>query len=554
MKKKIIGICICMLLIATAIPAVTSIKNNPINATVPSTPQKSITGIWTEKQKLLASDGAAGDQFGGFISLSGDTVIIGANLDVDNGADSGSAYVFTRTGTTWTPQQKLLASDGAAGDNFGISVSVDGDTALIGAWYDDDNGVDSGSVYIFTRTGTTWTQQQKLLASDGAAEDQFGWWVLLAGDTAFIGAPGDADNGVGSGSTYVFTRTGSTWTQQQKLLASDGVAGDSFGSSIAKDGDTVLIGADWDDDNGVDSGSVYVFTLVGTTWTQQQKLLASDGIGGAYFGVSVSLSGDIALIGASRDDDNGVYSGSAYVFTRTGTTWTQQTKLLASDGAAGDRFAVSVDLSGDTALIGSWMDDDSGSNSGSAYVFTRTGTNWFQQQKLHASDSAAEDMFGCNVLLSDDIAFIGAWLDDDNGVDSGSVYVFTKSENQPPAIPTITGPAKGKVKVATAYNFTTTDPNGDEVYFFIDWGDTTNSSWIGPYPSGDIITESHTWSKKGDYTIRAKAKDIFGNESGWGILKVTMPFSYNIPFMSFWERLFERFPNAFPTLQRLLGY
>ena len=150
--------------------------------------------------------------------------------------------MFTRTGTTWTQQAKLLASDGAAGDRFGI-VSLSGDTALIGAHYDDDNGIDSGSAYVFTRTGTTWTQQAKLLASDGAAGDHFGASVSLDGDTALIGAHRMMTTELDSGSAYVFTRTGTTWTQQAKLLASDGAAGDWFGATVSLYGDTALIGA-----------------------------------------------------------------------------------------------------------------------------------------------------------------------------------------------------------------------------------------------------------------------------------------------------------------------
>jgi hypothetical protein len=428
MKNKILGICICMLLIATAIPAVTSVKNNAINTTVPSAPQKSMAGIWTETQKIIASDGAAGDNFGGEVSIDGDTALIGANLDDDNGADSGSAYVFTRTGTTWTQQAKILAPDGAAGDYFGWFVSIDGDTALIAALLDDDNGTDSGSVYVFTRTGTTWTQQQKLLASDGAAGDHFGFFVALAGDTALISANWDDDNGDGSGSVYVFTRSGTTWTQSQKLVASDGQAGDRFGGSISLSGETVLFGAYYDDDNGADSGSAYVFTRSGTTWTQQAKLLASDGAAGDNFGNYVALDGNTALIGAYQDDDNGANSGSVYVFTRSGTTWTQQQKLLASDGAAGDQFSCyGFSLDGDTALIGAWYDDDMGTNSGSVYVFTRSGTTWTQQAKLLASDGATGDYFGYYVSFNGNTALIGAWGDDDKGIDSGSVYVFTKT-------------------------------------------------------------------------------------------------------------------------------
>ena len=413
-----------MLLIATAVPAVTSVKNTAINATIPSPPRTSMATIWTEEQKFLASDGAAGDEFGIYTSLDGDTALIGASGDNDNGADSGSAYVFTRSGTTWTQQQKLLASDGGPGALFGCSVSLDGNTALIGAQEYVSGG--NGSAYVFTRTGTTWVQQAKLLASDGAAWDNFGVYVFLSGDTALIGADRDDDNGENSGSAYVFTRTGTTWTQQQKLLPSDGAAEDIFGVSVSLSGDTALIGAWYDDDNGTDSGSAYVFTRSGTTWTQQQKLLAPDGAAADWFGNSVFLSGDTAIIAAPQDDDMGTNSGSAYIFTRTGTTWTQQQKLLASDGAAGDLFSEwNVGLDGDTALIGAWYDDDNGANSGSAYVFTRTGTTWTQQQKLLPSDGAAGDEFA-GYSLSGDTALITAYHDDDNGANSGSAYVFTR--------------------------------------------------------------------------------------------------------------------------------
>jgi hypothetical protein len=418
-----------MLLLATAIPAVGSLKNNEINTRAPDHPLTSKAGIWNQKQKLLASDGAILDWFGYTVSLDGDTVVIGAPGNSDNGAWTGSAYVFIRTGTTWTEQQKLLPSDSAIDDTFGLFVSLDGDTVLIGAPFDDDNGIDSGSAYVFTHTGTTWTQQAKLLASDGAAGDTFGCSVALSGDTALIGAGLDDDNGNASGSAYVFTRTGTTWTQQQKLLPSDGHLEDHFGdATVSLKGETALIGAYMDDDNGADSGSAYIFTRTGTTWIQQQKLLPSDGAGNDIFGLAVSLDGDNALIGGEWNDDNGTNSGSAYIFTRTGATWTQQAKLLPSDGKAGDIFGVFVSLNGNTALIGAAGDDDAGSESGSAYVFIRTGTTWTQQQKLIASDGSRDDHFGgFSFALDGDTALISAKYDDDNGADSGSVYVFTKS-------------------------------------------------------------------------------------------------------------------------------
>jgi len=410
MRKKIIGIFVCMLLIAIVVPNVGAAN-------------------WTQMQKLIAGDSGAGDDFGWSVSLSGDTVLIGAYLDDDNGADSGSAYVYTRTAGTWTQQAKLLAGDGAEGDYFGYSVVLAGDTALIGAWGDDDNGGNSGSAYVFIRTGTTWTQQAKLLASDGAVEDHFGCSVSLAGNTALIGAEQDDDNGELSGSVYVFTRTGTTWVQQQKLLPLDGQEGGFFGYSISLDKNTALIGATGYDYNGaMDSGCVYVFTRTSTIWTQQAKLLSSDISEADNFGVSVSLNGNTALIGAETND-NGVNSGSAYVFIRTGTTWTQQRKLLASDSAADKFFGYSVSLSGDIALIGAPRDSDHGYYVGAAYVFTRTGsTTWTQQTKLLASDGVAEDCFGCSVSVDGNTALIGAFGDDGNRVDSGSAYVFTKEQ------------------------------------------------------------------------------------------------------------------------------
>jgi len=426
-KNKIVGIFMCILLIATTIPVVVSLKNGAINSTIPSTSLMSKAANWTEMQKLLATDGAVNLYFGGSVSLDGDTALIGDCEDNDNGEISGSAYVFTRTGTTWTQQAKLLPSGGKTCDYFGYSVSLSGDTALIGASGNIWSLLDyPGFAYVFTRTGTTWTQQAKLFASDGASLDWFGYSVSLSGDTALIGTPKDDNNGGDSGSAYIFTRNGTTWTQQQKLLASDGEVWDFFGGSVSLSGDTALIGASYDNDNGDASGSAYVFTRTGTTWTQQAKLLASDGATQDYFGYAVSLDGDTAFIGAEGDDDNGVDSGSAYVFTRTGTTWTQQQKLAASDGAAGDIFGYSVSFDGDTALIGAVWDANKGPDAGSAYVFTRTDTTWTQQQKLTASDGAIGDEFGVSVSLSGDTALIGADGDDDNGENSGSVYVFTK--------------------------------------------------------------------------------------------------------------------------------
>ena len=296
----------------------------------------------------------------------------------------------------YATQPKLHASDAAVDDYFGYSVSLYGDTALIGAINDDDNSLSaSGSVYVFTRPSVdgTFTQQSKLHASDADATDHFGTSVSLYGDTALIGAYLD-DNNIQStsGSVYVFTRSstdGGTFTQQAKLHANDAAVEDYFGASVSLYGNTALIGASGDDDNGRSkSGSMYVFTRSSSDgmFTQQSKIHANDPAADDWFGICGSLFGDTALIGAAADDDNSKSgSGSVYVFTRSSTdggTFTQQSKLHASDAAVTDHFGISVSLYGDTALIGAFGDDDnSKSSSGSVYVFTRSNTDGTYRQQ-----------------------------------------------------------------------------------------------------------------------------------------------------------------------------
>ena len=378
-------------------------------------------GTFTEQDTLNATDAKTNDNFGISVSLYGDTALIGTNFDDDVGSNSGSVYVFTRPSSdgTFTQQYKLHAHDKMPNDNFGTSVSLYGDTALIGATKDDPPS-NSGSVYVFTRSvpdGTfeKYEEQPKLHANDPESGDYFGSSVSLHGDTALIGAIGVGDNVASPikndvGSVYVFTRSstdGGTFTQQSKLHANDAAVSDQFGRSVSLHGDTALIGAWKDDDNRKqDSGSVYVFkappppppspppsppsppplfltSLV--EYATHPKLYASDAAAKDYFGISVSLYGDTALIGAPADDDNSkTDSGSVYVFTRSTAdgTFTEQSKLRASDPAEDDRFGKSVSLYGDTALIGAYQDN----NTGSVYVFTRPSSDgtFTQQSKFYA--------------------------------------------------------------------------------------------------------------------------------------------------------------------------
>jgi hypothetical protein len=498
MKDKIIGIFVCMLLVATVVPAVTSSKNSAINPMIPNTTLRDKGADWTELQKLFAADGEAMDQFGQAVSLDGDTALIGAPKDADNGQYSGSAYVFIRTGDTWALQQKLLASDGVAHDFFGYSVSLSGDTALIGAI-----GVDSfiGAAYVFIRSGGTWAQQAELFALDGAVNDQFGCSVSLSGDTALVGAYGHDSN---EGSAYVFTRSGTTWDQQEQLLASDGATNDQFGLSVALDGDTALIGAHWDEEiDDDDSGSVYVFIRTGTAWSQQQKLLASDAAAYDEFGLSVSLSGDTALIGAPKNDAAST-PGSAYVFIRTGMTWSQQQKLVASDGTAPDYFGCSVYVDGDSALVGSFWGDGMQTDSGSAYVFSRSGATWTQQAKVFASDGGGYEEFGYSVALSGEFALIGAFGDDNS---KGSAYVFTSESVNDPPVADFTwspeNPLEGQMILFNASN--SDDPDGTLTLYEWDWNNDGISEENHTTP---IAT--HSWPQAGAYPVTLKVTDDQG--------------------------------------------
>ena len=336
-----------------------------------------------------------------------------------------AAYPITIDPLVWTLQQQLQGSDTAANDLFGRPVAISGSTAVVGAFAATLPGKSgAGAAYVFVRAGSAWTQQQKLTASDAAADAAFGYAVAVAGDTAIVGAPGATSGGKsGAGAAYVFTRSGMTWTQQQRLAAADAATDDNLGDSVTIDGDTVVVGADYADGAGTaDSGAAYVFTRTGTTWSPQQKLSASDGSDSDHLGQVVSLSGNSVVLGAPYADQAGKTSaGAAYVFTRTGTTWSQQQKLAASDAAVGDSLGSAVALGGNTLFVGAPNADVGGkADAGAAYVFTRTGATWTQAQKLVADTPAAADTFGDALAFAGSNALVGA----DGKSGGGSVYVF----------------------------------------------------------------------------------------------------------------------------------
>ena len=386
---------------------------------------------WTLQQKITANDGTAGDGFGGNVAMAGETIVISAETDSPGGnSNQGSAYIFVRTGANWAQQAKLVANDGASLDHFGRSVAIWGETVIVGTNGKVGANVAQGSAYIFVRTGANWAQQTKLTANDGATNDHFGESVSISDETVIVGASGDDIGGnTDQGSAYIFIRNGADWTQQTKLFANDGSANDRFGGNVAIAGETVIVGTSGDDIGGnTGQGSAYIFVRVGANWTLQQKLTANDGAVTDAFGNSVAIVGDTVVVGAYFDNIGGnTNQGSAYIFVRNGATWTQQTKLVANDGAVSDHFGYSVAITGSTVVIGA-RTDDIGTNfdQGSAYIYQNIGGTW-QSQKQVASDGATNDRFGTSVAVSNDTAVVGAPLEDTGAfTDSGAAYVFVK--------------------------------------------------------------------------------------------------------------------------------
>lgn len=393
-----------------------------------------VMASFSQRQKITSVPRGVGAQFGYAVAVSGTTMVVGARFDGTTAASAGSAFVYVLSGTNWTQQAQLLASDGAAFDKFGQSVAISEDTIVVGAYQADAPLANGGSAYVFVRNGTTWTQQQKLTASDGTANDEFGNSVAIIGETVIVGAHlTDLPSNSEAGAVYRFTRSGTVWTGVQKLIPtaspSGPILGDHFGESLATSGNRLVVGADHDDSPETAAGAVYVFVESGGGYILQQKLSISDGDNGDLFGFSVAIEGNTLVAGA-RDDTPIIGQpafGAAYVFEFDGATWTRQQKLSASDGAASDHFGWSVAVSDNVVAVGA-RDDDTvvGPDAGSAYLFTRSGTTWTQQQKLVPVDSFNGDRFGASVALSFGNLVVGAAekpLASPNGQGAAYVYV-----------------------------------------------------------------------------------------------------------------------------------
>ncbi|MGK3986771.1 hypothetical protein WME99_27235 [Sorangium sp. So ce136] len=379
--------------------------------------------VWADQGVLVASEPAKAP-VGGSVAVWQDTAVVGVNERGKHGGASGSAHVFVRAGSAWSEQQRLLPAAGASpADEFGAAVAISGDKLVVGAPGDGERGAASGAAYVFTRAGSAWSQPKKLLPDGESAGDRFGSSVAISGNTIVVGAPGDGDRGAGSGAAHVFVRADSAWSRQQKLLPADGAAGDHFGHSLAVAEDTVVVGAPGDVVRGVVSGSAHVFARADSAWSQRQKLLPLRPATGDRFGSSVAVAEDTIVVGARGEDDerNGADSGAAYVFARAGSSWSEPQRLVLADGLSSDFFGSSVATAGDAIAVGAYFKDDNGAESGFARVFARAGAAWYEQQELLPPDGSDGRLLGDAVAISGDTIVVRS----EDGDGEGFARVFT---------------------------------------------------------------------------------------------------------------------------------
>ncbi len=346
--------------------------------------------------RLTSSDAQQNDNFGFSVSLFGNRALVGASQPLNNGP--GAAYVFVSDGTTWTQEAKLVGADSGNGDGFGRSVSLSGNRALIGAWAH----YPGGTAYVFELNGTTWTQTAELIADDSAVAGYFGLSVSLSENRALIGDPG-------KGASYIFDFDGASWTQTAKLTP--GVSSDVFGDAVSLSGDRALVGA-WDQDDN--AGAAYVFAFDGATWNQEGELIPLDPQHNARFGMSVSISGKRAVVGALGYEVNRKPTGSAYVFAFDGNTWSQEAQLAPSDGNSYAEFGLAVAIDGKRAIV--TAGEDATGDAGVAYLFVRSGSGWRERKALAPSDGLGYT-FGDSVSVSGQRVLVGA-------PGSNGAYVF----------------------------------------------------------------------------------------------------------------------------------
>ncbi len=407
---------------------------------------------WGLTAVVSASDRVSNDEFGTSVDIDGDTLAVGVPYDDDLGSSSGSVRIFRRNeggADSWGETARLLPSDGAATDFLGGSVAIDDGTVVAGAHGADAN---SGVGYVFTRWGGAWEEESEPSPDDAQMGDWYGRSVDVQGDVLVGGAPYEDSQGANAGSAYIFERNrdgASAWGQTAHISASDGADSDHFGWSVAIDGDAVAVGAEQGDGAAADSGAVYIFERNAggvDAWGSTRKITATDGASGDMFGASVAMDGGILVVGAPEDDDgcppaSDCNSGSAYIFARNeggGDNWGLVQKITTTDSIANDLFGSDVAIDGGTIVVAAESDDENGINSGSAYVFSRNeggADAWGLTAHISPTSPAPVDFFGSSVDIDGGVIAVGAtsddgpdWASPHPNFNCGAVYVFQRNE------------------------------------------------------------------------------------------------------------------------------
>ncbi|MGA2805980.1 MAG: FG-GAP repeat protein [Acidimicrobiales bacterium] len=398
---RLLSRCVCLAVLSVIAASVMRLGVTSTSAAAPRTPGTSTIG--KRLSELKGADTGVDDFFGDSVAISGTTAVVGAE---DHAHDAGRAYLFSLNQAGWSQVAEVEGADTVAGDDFGWSVAIGGDTVVVGA---PSRAKDAGRAYVFGQTSAGWAQVAVLKGTGTVVNDGFGASVAVSGTTAVVGASGHDDY---AGAAYVFTDTAGSWHETAELEGPRVVAGDEFGWSVAISGLTVVVGVQ---DHADDGGLAYVFEKTGRYWTQTAELKGSDTVAGDFFGDSVAISGATAVIGAWGHNRN---AGRVYVFEKAKGHWRQVAELKGSDTVPGDFFGDSVAVSGSTVVVGA---ENHASDAGRAYVFTKTATGWKQVEEVDGPDTVAGDWLGYSVALSGATAVVGA---PNHASSAGRAYVF----------------------------------------------------------------------------------------------------------------------------------
>lgn len=382
------------------------------------------------EQKIVPADNRSGDFFGRYISMQYPDILISAHQKDIFGYASGAVYVYRANdqNSPFSEFQMIFPPDGHVEEFFGYSTDMESEWAIVGSHHDSDAGGSSGSVFILKRENSLWTLSRKLHAPDASPGDEFGKAVSLHQNEVFAGAWLDDDQGSNSGSVYVFERQGSLWVQTAKLYPDPANPYDQFGNFLASSGNHLLVGVPENNAKGPRSGCAYIFEKGSFGWQQADRWIPPDGHHGDQFGNAVSIDQSRAAVGAFQSDISCTDGGAVYLYYKNGDTWIYDTTLIPADLNIGDQFGVSVHIEGDLLAAGAYFDDDLGSNSGSVYLYRFINEEWKLLTKINASDGQAGDAFGSSVHINFPWLAVGAYGKSQNGFFSGGAYVYNIQE------------------------------------------------------------------------------------------------------------------------------